>query len=194
MEHARLITFDRSLTGAHISGRSDRIYTEEEVEAVRKDAYRKGQDAARAFANQQMVEIRTDVQHLQEGIFAKLTDIEPAILLELRASLPELAMDIARRLMAGYEPPSDVVERICTEALDQLFPERENLELILSQRDVQLITQLNPEWLQRYPGIQLRSDSNLAPGDCQVRSRFGLTDARRVTKLETLSLGLKGSS
>jgi flagellar assembly protein FliH len=41
--------------------------------------------------------------------------------------------------------------------------------------------------------MKVQIDSTLSAGDCQVRSRFGLTDARRVTKLETLSLGLTGS-
>jgi len=30
-------------------------------------------------------------------------------------------------------------------------------------------------------------DAALGPGDCQVRSRFGLTDARRQAKLEALT-------
>jgi flagellar assembly protein FliH len=56
-----------------------------------------------------------------------------------------------------------------------------------------MLEELNPAWLQRYPGLKVRADAALATGDCQVRSRFGLTDARRVTKLETLSLGLANS-
>jgi len=104
--------------------------------------------------------------------------------------LPGLALDIARHLLAGYEPPVETVERICRDALDQLFPERENLELILCPRDAELFNQLNPGWAERYPGLQIRTDLTLSPGDCQVRSRFGLTDARQQTKLDALSRAL----
>jgi len=193
MPLTKLVTFDRPFSGAIIPGRSARVYTDTEVEAIRREAYRQGQDAARAFGDRQLVEIRSDVQHLQDGIFSKLADIEPTLLGEIRASLPGLAIDLARRLMAGFEPPPEVIERICCEALDQLCPERENLELILSPRDASLIERVSPEWIKRYPGLKVRSDASLAAGDCQVRSRFGLTDARRVTKLETLSLGLSTS-
>jgi len=190
MPLTKLVNFDRPLTGAILPGRSVRVYTDTEVEAIRRESFRQGQDAARAFGDRQLVDIRSDVQHLQDGIFGKLADIEPTLLGQIRAALPDLALDLARRLMAGFEPSPEIIERICREALDQLCPERENLELILSPRDAHLLEQVSPEWLQRYPGLKVRTDVSLVAGDCQVRSRFGLTDARRVTKLETLSLGL----
>lgn len=193
MALSKLVQFDRPLAGARIPGHSARVYTDAEVEAIRREAYRQGEDAARSFANRQMVDIRADVQQLQDGILGKLADLEPVLIAQIRASLPGLALDLARRLMAGFEPPPELIERICREALDQLLPERENLELVLSPRDAGLIENLNPAWIQRYPGLKVRTDPSLSPGDCQVRSRFGLTDARRATKLETLSLGLTGS-
>ena len=193
MPLTKLVHFDRPLAGALLPGRSARVYTDTEVEALRREAFRQGQDAARSFADRQLVDIRADVQQLQDGIFAKLADFEPVLVSQIRAALPDLALDLARRLMAGFEPGPEIIERICTEALNQLLPERENLELILSPRDAHLLGELNPAWLERYPGLKVRADVALATGDCQVRSRFGLTDARRVTKLETLSLGLAAS-
>jgi flagellar assembly protein FliH len=193
MPLTKLVHFDRPLAGALIPGRSVRVYTDTEVEDLRREAFRQGQDAAREFADRQMVDIRADVQQLQEGIFGKLADLEPVLIGQIRNALPELALDLARRLMAGFEPTPEIIDRICSEALNQLLPERENLELILSPRDARMLEELNPAWLQRYPGLKVRADAALATGDCQVRSRFGLTDARRVTKLETLSLGLANS-
>lgn len=193
MPLTKLVHFDRPLAAALLPGRSARVYTDTEVEALRLEAFRQGQDAARQFADRQLVDIRADVQQLQDGVFGKLADIEPTLLGQIRAALPGLALDLARRLMAGFEPSPEIIERICCEALDQLLPERENLELILSPRDARLLGELNPAWIQRYPGLKMQTDVTLATGDCQVRSRFGLTDARRVTKLETLSLGLASS-
>ena len=193
MPFTKLIHFDRPLAGALLPGHSVRVYTDTEVEVLRKEAFGQGQDSARAFADRQLVDIRADVQHLQDSVFAKIADLEPVLLGQIRMALPGLALDLARRLMAGYEPTPEVIERICREALDQLYPERENLELVLSERDAKLLAQLDPAWMQRYPGLKVRTDAALAAGDCQVRSRFGRTDARRVTKLETLSLGLANS-
>jgi flagellar assembly protein FliH len=137
-----------------------------------------------------MVEFRSDIQRLSEGVFERLSGLDGAVLAQLRDGLPALALDLARRLLAGYEPPPEVVSRICEEALGALFPERDNLELILSAADAELLKQLNPDWVSRYPGLRIQVEVTFARGDCQVRSRFGLIDARRETKLAALGHAL----
>jgi flagellar assembly protein FliH len=171
-------------------GRATRLFTEAEVEAIRTEAYRQGSDSAHATADQQIVELRSEVQQLQEGVLAKLSTVDTKILTELSATLPSLAIDIARRLLAGYEPPVEVVEKICHEALEEIFPERANLELTVCPRDAALLEQVTPTWNDMYPGLRLCSDRSLAPGECIVRSRFGLTDARREAKLSALGHAL----
>jgi flagellar assembly protein FliH len=184
--YTKLIPFDRPLANASLPGSAGRFCTASELAALDEAGYRRGIDATRALADQQMVEFRADVDHLGHGIFEKLTALEPALLNQLRDALPALALEIARRLLAGYEPPAEVIARLCEEALVELFPERENLELALAPRDAALLEKLHPGWLTRYPGLRIRAEASLQPGDCQVRSRFGLTDARLQTKLTAL--------
>ena len=191
MAFAKLIAFDRPLTGAILPG-GGRVYTETEVAARTEAAYRKGLDAAHAATDQKLVEMRVDMEQLSEGVLQKLSLVESAMLNQLREALPALAVDIAQRLLAGYEPPAEIVGKLCHEALEQLFPEREGLELSLCPRDAALLAQVNPGWLARYPALKVKQDANLLPGDCQVRSRFGLTDARQATKLAVLSHGITG--
>ena len=191
MAFAKLIAFDRPLTGAILPG-GGRAYTELELAARTEAAYRKGLDAAHAATDQKLVEMRVDMEQLSEGVLQKLSLVESAMLNQLREALPALAVDIAKRLLAGYEPPAEMVGKLCHEALEQLFPEREGLELSLCPRDAALLAQVNPGWLARYPALKVKQDANLLPGDCQVRSRFGLTDARQATKLAVLSHGITG--
>ncbi len=191
MSFAKLIAFDRPLAGAVLPG-GGRAYTEAEVAARTEAAYRRGVDSAHAEFDQRLVEMRVEMAQLSEGVLKKLSSVEAATLGQLREALPALAVDIAKRLLAGYEPPPETVGRLCHEALEQLFPEREGLELALCPRDAALLEQVNPGWLARYPGLKVKPDGNLAPGDCQVRSRFGLTDARQETKLAVLTHGLTG--
>jgi len=190
MAFAKLIPFDRPLVGAAIPGQAGRFLSESELADRDEAAYRRGVDAARSLADQEMVEFRADIQHLSEGVLSKLGDVEPALVAQLRDALPGLAVEISRRLLAGYEPPAEVIAKICEEALTGIFPERENLELIVSARDAALLQKFNPEWMQRYPGLRIRAEATLRPGDCQVRSRFGLTDARLDTKLGALESSL----
>lgn len=188
-----LVAFDRPLVGAMIPGHSERMYSESEVAAIRAAAYREGSDATRAFGEQQVVEFREEVQALQNGVFQHLHDIEAALLDQIRAELPGLTMDIARRLLAGFEPPQDLVLRLCSEALDQLYPERENLELAVSPRDAEMLTKFGGDILARFPGLKIRSDSSLQTGDCIVNSRFGITDARQSAKLAAIEHELIGA-
>jgi flagellar assembly protein FliH len=190
MSYSKLIAFDRPLAGAVVSGSAGRFYSEKELAARDAAAYGRGVDATRALADQQMVELRADLERLGEGVFEKLSRVEATLLGELREALPGLALELARRLLGGYEPAPEVVSRVCEEALAELFPERENLELVVCARDAELLEKLNPEWLRRYPALRIRAEASLVPGDCQVRSRFGLTDARLQTKLNALEHGL----
>ncbi len=190
MAHTKLVPFDRPLIGTITAGRAGRLYTEAEYSAHGEASYRRGVDAARALADQQMVDIRAEVSELSSGVLQKLATLEPALLTQVRDALPALAVDIAKHLLAGYEPPVETIDGLCRDALEQLFPERENLELLLCPRDAELFNRFNPGWLERYPGLKVRADLTLAPGDCQVRSRFGLTDARQATKLAALARAL----
>jgi flagellar assembly protein FliH len=168
------------------------LCTEKEAAAKAEEAYHAGVDAARRAGDQQMVELRAELAQLSDGVLKQLAEIEPQLLAQLRDALPGLAVEIARRLLAGFEPPPEVIERLWREALDQLYPEREGLELALCPRDAELLERLNPEWKQRYPGLKVRIDPSLRPGDSMVRSRFGLTDARQQTKLQACEHGLTG--
>jgi flagellar assembly protein FliH len=193
MAFAKIIAFDRPISTAVISGRGGRFCAETELAAIAQDGYNRGVDAARSLGDQQMVQFRADVEQLSEGVLKKLAGIEPLLLDQLRAALPELTLDLARRLLAGYEPPPEVIARLCAETLAELLPERENLELVVSPRDAAILAELKPDWMERYPGLKLRVDPAFGPGDCQVRSRFGLTDARQQTKLAALARSLDPS-
>ncbi len=192
MPYAKLIAFDRPLAGAILQGGRGREYNESDLAEMSEAAYRRGVDATRAAADQQMVEFRHDMEQLGDGVFKKLAELEPALMAQIREALPGLAVEIGRRLLAGYEPPAEVVARLCQESLEQLYPERDGLEISLSARDTELLNTLNPAWLKLYPNLRIRVDAALAPGDCQVRSRFGLTDARQGTKLAALAHHLTG--
>jgi flagellar assembly protein FliH len=191
MPFTKLIAFDRPLTGISAPGQVGRVFGESEVASATQEAYTRGVDAARGAADQQMVEFRADIEQLRDGIFNRISQVEPMLLAQLREALPGLAVEIARRLLAGYEPPPEVISNLCEEALAELFPERENLELVVGARDAEFLTKLNPQWKERYPALRIRVESTLKPGDCQVRSRFGLTDARQETKLSALAHSLQ---
>jgi flagellar assembly protein FliH len=190
----RLVNFDRVFTGVTVAGDSRPIYSESEMAAAKAAAYREGYDKARVFSDRQLVEFRGEVQTLQQGLLRTLPTLGAAMEDQLRAGLPLLVIDLARRLLAGFEPSEETVQKLCVEALDHLYPEREGLELIVSHQDAALLEKHQPDLETRYPSLKIRSTAALKPGDCQVRSRFGLTDASLNAKLEALHHELIGST
>jgi flagellar assembly protein FliH len=190
MPEAILIAFDRPLSGASTEGQAGSYCSEKELADRDHAAFRRGVDSERALADQQMVEFRADIGQLSDGLLRKISELENSVVAQLGEALPDLGLEIARRLLAGYEPPPEVISRLCSEALEELFPERENLELVVSTRDSALLEAIKPAWRQRYPGLRVSCDESLKTGDCQVRSRFGLIDARLGTKLAALASNL----
>ena len=69
--HNQLLAFDRPLVAVRTAG-SPREYTAADLVAARSAGYQEGGDAARAFTNQQIVELRAEMQELQQGIFQQL--------------------------------------------------------------------------------------------------------------------------
>lgn len=190
--HNRIITFDRPLFAAVGPGDQAPRYSESEMAAACSAAYRDGYDAARAFSDQQIAEFRDEVHALQHGILHGLPTLEAGMTQQLKAGLPQLAIEIVRRILVDFEPAPELVSKLCDEALEHVYPERENLELIVSPRDAGLLQSNMSDLENRYPGLRLRVDNSMRPGDCQVRSRFGITDARLDAKLSAIHHELAG--
>jgi len=193
MAFVKLVNFDRPLSGAGAPGRPGLVLSESEVATRLQAAFHAGSDAARAAADRQMVEFRSDMEQLSDGVLKKAGGVDAILGAQMREVLPGLALDIARRLLAGFEPPPEVIERYWKEALEELYPEREGLELSLCERDSELLEQIKPGWRANYPGLRIKVDPGLARGDCLVRSRFGLIDARKQTRLQSLEHALAGA-
>lgn len=187
-----LMAFDRPLLAVRTPD-APREFTAADVVAARVSGQQEGGDAARAVTNQQIVEMRAEMQELQHGIFQRLTAAHDDLVMQVRTALPALAVEIGQRLLAGLVPPPELVERLCREALDQLYPERSNLELVVGPRDAAVLERLVPSWRAHFTDLKITVDDTLNPGDCLVRSRFGVTDARAASKLSSLRQELVGA-
>jgi flagellar assembly protein FliH len=179
-----------SFTGPFVLGaeavESVRPFSAAELAAEFERGRREGALQADTGVDRRFVEFRSEVSAVQAGIFSRLGEAEKMIADQIRVVLPELAVEVAKRVLAGFTPPPEVVAQLCQEALVALFPEVRNLELVVGERDHEIIASLVPEWRVTYPGISVTIDPAFASGECQVRSRFGVIDARHNAKVEAL--------
>jgi flagellar assembly protein FliH len=163
----------------------------DEREAACKAAYQQGFEDASAFLNQQLVEQRGEVIRLQQGTFSAIAEQHAAQMDELRGILPELVVEMTRRLLCGLEPDCGRVERTIAEVLAEMVPGVRDVEIALHPSDLELLGHFDPQFGDKYPGLRFIGDATLKVGDCMMRSRFGIVDGRLETKLENLSRSLQ---
>ncbi len=168
-----------------------RAIRREEAEAARQAAYQQGFADATAFLNQQLAEQRADVIQLMEQTFKSLEEQRAELVRQLGAVLPDIATEIARRVLCGLEPDRQRIERTVDEVLGELAPGTRDIEITMHPGDLQLLGRYDEKFADRYPGLRFVADKTLAVGDCRLRSSFGLVDATLATKLETLSRSLQ---
>lgn len=169
-------------------------YTRAEMLRIRAQAVEEGKLAQRAFTDAQVAELRADVQDLQRGLFAQLESVDRRLFEQLQQELPALVVDLARRLLADYEPPPEQVEKICRATMDELLPAKDGITLIVSNKDASALESVQAEWTREYPGLQIHTDHNLRSGECVVKSRFGIIDGRHQTRLHALRDELGGQA
>ena len=153
------------------------------LESLRAASYDKGVEDANHRFNQQILEHRKEVEHMQQSVFKNLRTEFDKLVEEINSRLPELVLAILRRVLADTPMDRQLVRNIIDETLSQFVSQDENLEIRLCKSDIALLRAEEGSSEKLYPGITLLEDPALQPGDCLVRSRFGLVDARVQTKV-----------
>ena len=162
-----------------------------EHQSALEASYRKGFQEANDLLVQQILDQRSEIAQLQDNIFKNLGLQTEALQHQVSEILPDLVLEISRRVLAGTEPPRDTVKAIVAETLAEISPGSTDVEVWLHPNDLALVNGIATEFDQKYPGIKLSADPELAPGDCRAKSRFGTIDARVFTKLQNVAKSLK---
>ncbi len=195
MGQVKVIHFEETLAGVELASETGPggpgaegmlCVTAEELEAAKAEGYRRGFEDASAMIETQLLEQREEVLHLQQKTLQGLTSHQADLTRQFRAAVPEMTMEIVRRVLGGTEPDQAAVVRIVDEVLHSIAPGQEAVEVCLSGRDLKLMESYEGGLKERYPQIEFRVDSQLQAGDCMVTSRFGTLDGRVATKLRSV--------
>ena len=154
-------------------------------------AYRQGFQEANDHLAQQILEQRAELAQLQDAVFVSLSKQHESLASQVSETLPDLAIEIVQRVLAGMKPDREAVERILAETLAEIAPGSTDVEVFLNATDVALVDRIMKDYEHKYPGIKITADPELLPGDCRARSRFGMIDARVFTKLQNVARSLK---
>lgn len=166
--------------------------TPAQIEEREHAAYQKGYDTASAMINQQLLEQRSDANHMREHLFRALEQAAAGAAAEVRSVLPYLTIQALRRVIARVEVTREMVEGVINELLTEIGPDVGPVELRLHPADLKLVHDLEPNLAGIHPGLRLVADESLARGDAQASTRFGKVDARLENKLARIGAALAG--
>ena len=186
------IHFSEPPSAVYLAGtRPKPSFTEEDLENAKREAYRRGSEDATKTMERQLLEQRSEVIHLQTQTFAALAAHHERLTQDLQGLIPELAIEAVQRILAATTFDRDLVLRIAHDMLSEVAPGKEQVEVRLAASDLELVAGYEDQFRERHPEISFCADSELRPGDCVVRSRFGTLDGRLSTKVRAVEGLLK---
>ena len=163
--------------------------TEDREQAAYDRGLREGESALR----EQLLLQRNEFLELQRGVLESLRQAVPLVVHDSENALISLALEAARKLVAGLPISVEMVEAVVREALAQVEDSAE-ISVALHADDLALLQNEASPLLSPAAGApktHFRFAPEVTRGGCLVHTRFGVIDARRETKLELLSRNLR---
>jgi flagellar assembly protein FliH len=155
-------------------------------------AYENGRREGERALNEQLLHQRNETIELQRGILVSLRQALPQVAREAETSLIELALESAKKMVAGLPIDAAMIEATVREALRQAEDTAEIL-VQLHPDDLALLRQHQSPLLDGSPDtgpLRFSGSSEISRGGCILQTRFGVIDARRETKIEQLRQSL----
>ena len=155
----------------------------DEVDARVTEAYRRGQSEADDFHRQQLHEQRIETVEYQERVLARVEQQVEALLSTTQARVPELVFALVARVLDGVSLDAEQLRALILATIAELHQrDGEHLEVMLTPTDLEKLNDLRASGDGELSRLTFIADERLGSGDVQVRSRFGLLDARLETK------------
>ena len=161
-------------------------------QAAEHAAYERGRRDGEKALSAQLLQQRSELLELHQGVVESLRAAVPHITEETEKALIELALEAAQKIIAGMPIQPKVVEAVVREAIAQVEDSAE-IAVHLHPDDLALLRKHQSPILQGLPEtgpLKFVSSSEVTRGGCMVHTRFGLLDARRETKIEQVRQSL----
>ncbi len=158
------------------------------LRAAEQAAYERGCRDTEKQVGQQLLQQRSELLELQQGILESLQRAVSEVVQQTETTLIQIALESAQKVVAGLPITPELVEAVVREAVTQT---RETAEVTIQIHpdDLALLRKHQSPILQGLPEagpLRFVGSSEITRGGCLVQTRFGLLDARRETKIEQL--------
>ena len=155
-------------------------------------AYERGLADGEKRLSEQLLRQRGEVLELQNGVLASLRQAVPQVVRQSEAGVVELALEVARKLVSEWPVSAEMVEGAVRSALAQV-EESTEFQIALHADDLALLQRSNSPVLLPGPGneaMHFHASEEVTRGGCLVKTRFGIIDTCRETKLKLIRQSL----
>jgi flagellar assembly protein FliH len=190
MKWSETIVLTELLTDAHLKVPEDEGETR--LRLAEQTAYERGRADGEKDLSGQMLQQRNELLELHQGVVESLRRAVPDVIQQTENTLMQLALECAKKIVAGIPITAELVEAVVREAVLQT---KETAEILIqiNPDDLALLRKNQSPILQGLPEagpLKFIGSSEISSGGCLVQTRFGLLDARRATKIQQLQESL----
>jgi flagellar assembly protein FliH len=151
-------------------------------------AYERGRRDGELARNEQAAREAGHAVAQWNQLVESLRQTVPQVIRETENTLLHLALEAAQKVVGGLPITAEMVEAVVREAVQQA-ENTADITIQLHPEDLALLRS-RPSTLLNGPTdtgpLKFAAASEVTRGGCLVRTRFGVIDARRETKLEQL--------
>lgn len=192
MKWSDTIQFDRPLRDIRLLTGAPAQDWQSFLQDREQTAFENGRREGERALSAQLLCQRNETVELQRGILNSLQRALPQVTHEAETALIELALESARKMVAGLPVDVVMVDATVREALRQAEDTAE-INIQLHPEDLALLHHHQSPILNGLPEtgpLRFSSSAEVSRGGCIIQTRFGLIDARRETKIEQLRQSL----
>jgi flagellar biosynthesis/type III secretory pathway protein FliH len=188
MKWSNSITLQQPLSDVRLLVKAPMQDWQEHLHEREKTAYEGGRREGENALGAQLLQQRNEMNELQNGVVHSLQQMLPRMAQEMETALVQLALEAAKKMVAGMEIDAKTVEMVVREALRQV-QDMSEVSIRLHPDDLALLRKHGSPLLEGLPEtgpLRFVASTEVTRGGCIIVTRFGLVDALRETKLEQL--------
>ena len=192
MKWADTILFEEPLADVRLLRGSPAQDWKKFLSEAESAAFERGRREGESALSGQLISQRNETLELQRGIFQSLQRALPQVAHAAETTLIEIALESAKKVVAGMAVDAAMIEATVREALRQTEDTAE-ISVQMNAEDLALLRSHQSPLLAGLPDtgpLKFSSCADVTRGGCLVQTRFGLVDARRETKFEQLRQSL----
>ena len=193
MKRFSSIAFTEPLRGAVLRGSCGGADLTRQLQEREQQGYARGLLDGEKRLSQQLLQQRSDLLQLQQGVLDSLRQSVSQVVRESESALIELALEVARKLVSEIPISQELIEANLRTAVAQA-EEATEFFIHLNPEDLALLQRLSsgmPAPVSPNQSYHFHASAEVGRGGCLVHTRFGVIDARRETRLESIRQSLE---